>query len=117
MQKNNQFEIELIDLANLILADHDVFLNACTCIEQVSKYIDTFILLKNECLEALYTIARKGKSDIDRIKAIELISKIEGLEALTQTYTKGNDINYITPEEVAKFIKEVQKIIQNKLTD
>ena len=117
MENNNQHEIELIELANLILANNGWFFNACTCIEQVCKYIDAFILLKNECLKALCTIVRKGDLEVDKIEAIELISKIECLKALTKTETKGNDINNITPEEVANFIKKIQKIFQNKLTD
>lgn len=100
MQKNNKAEIELVDL---IFADIDKFLLFCTSIKQASKYLEASILYKDGCLEALSTIAREGKLDSDRIRAIKILSKIEGWEVPTKQ---------VSPAEASLFIKEMTKLIQ-----
>ena len=105
----NKFDIELADL---ILAEPNSLLDACTCIRQINKYIDAFILYKNCCLEALSTIACEGKSDGDRITAIELISKIEGWEYSNKTEQTDSNVNDIKPNEVVKFIKDIERLLK-----
>lgn len=81
-------------------------------IEQVKKSLKTDILNRERSLILLSTIARESKFDGEKIRAIQLLAKMQGWEAPTkiaETNSKGNDIERVTPEEAAIFIKEMTK--------
>lgn len=114
VQKAKEYNKSRLDRAESIKADAED--------EETKKAAKKAILSRFKSLEILSNIAngtgRKAgdeiliPSDGDRIRAIQQLAKMEGWEAPTktaQTDSRGNDIKHISPEDAAKFLKEVTK--------